>query len=424
MLEIEKLLIEVNAIRQRYEHIAKVTGENFNVFKIVKIAEDEVKHSAFLAELLNPKGSHGQGAKFLKLFVDQLNVSDFNCETAIVEAEKYIGPVTETTGGQIDIFIDDKMSNCIIIENKIYASDQENQLIRYYDYGKRNFKKQYLFYLTLKGSGASLFSIENKQKNIKLEVNKDYELKSYKNNILPWLEECQREAVSMPLLREGIAHYINLIKYLTNQSISKAMIKEIVDLLTKNTTNLANANELVKNWSYAKAIIQWKFWEALKNELIIELENENLKIEENDKTAIWDKVLTYYNGRAKLLGLWSQIYKKDEITLHWGCEINQRFYFGFTVENNGKGIISDQQEFKKYRDIILECDTLYKIDNPGWLGWQLSSPELNFNEFNSEAIFNLADDKYLEVTVQTIAKKAIEDINFVKRKLKELESHG
>lgn len=37
-------------------------GDFFNIFSILKMETDEVKtHSAFLAELLNPKGSHGQG---------------------------------------------------------------------------------------------------------------------------------------------------------------------------------------------------------------------------------------------------------------------------------------------------------------------------------------------------------------------------
>jgi hypothetical protein len=412
---LQHLLSELGAICKHHNEISRVTGANFNIFRILKVSEDEVKHSAFLTELLNPKGSHGQGDVFLKLFVEKLGIKDFHCESAIAEVEKHVGKVTDATGGRIDILVDDKRGNHIIIENKIYAGDQDNQLIRYH-----NFSHQNLFYLTLHGGDASEKSITNTEFEKKLVKGEDYKLISYKTDILDWLELCQKEAVSMPLVREGIAHYINLIKHLTGQSINKAMNKEIVDLLTKNPTNMANANELLKNWSYAKAIIQWKFWVALKNALLTEFKSENLELKENDKTADWDKVWTYYNGRAKLLGLWCQIYKKDEITLHWGCEINQRFYSGFTVENNGEGIISNQEEYKKYRDIILECDNLYKIDNPGWLGWQFSSPELNFNEFISEAIFNLADDKYLEETVQIIVKKAIENIRFVKEKLNNL----
>lgn len=41
-------------------------GENFNMFKILGLSRNETKlHSAFLAELLNTKGSHGLKDKFL-----------------------------------------------------------------------------------------------------------------------------------------------------------------------------------------------------------------------------------------------------------------------------------------------------------------------------------------------------------------------
>ncbi len=72
METMKNLLSQVSSIIQQYEKVAELTGENFNVFKILKVETKEVKtHSAFIAELLNPQGSHGQGDVFLKLFVEQ-----------------------------------------------------------------------------------------------------------------------------------------------------------------------------------------------------------------------------------------------------------------------------------------------------------------------------------------------------------------
>ena len=72
ILELEKLLIQVSAISKKYENAAKLTGENFNIFDVLKLSTSEVRtHSAFLAELLNPEGSHGQGDIFLRLFTYQ-----------------------------------------------------------------------------------------------------------------------------------------------------------------------------------------------------------------------------------------------------------------------------------------------------------------------------------------------------------------
>ena len=59
--DVQNLLTQVSVISEKYDAIAELTGENFNIFKILKMETKEVKtHSAFLAELLNPKGSNGQ----------------------------------------------------------------------------------------------------------------------------------------------------------------------------------------------------------------------------------------------------------------------------------------------------------------------------------------------------------------------------
>jgi hypothetical protein len=75
MNEIENLLYQITAIRKQYDKMAELTGENFNVFKVLGLTTNEVRtHSAFIAELLNPKGSHGQKDVFLKLFLEVLDI--------------------------------------------------------------------------------------------------------------------------------------------------------------------------------------------------------------------------------------------------------------------------------------------------------------------------------------------------------------
>jgi hypothetical protein len=68
-------------------------------------------------------------------------------------------------------------------------------------------------------------------------------------------------------------------------------------------------------------------------------------------------------------GLWIEIYNKDGITLHWGCEVQYNIFFGFTIEKDGKGGISDIEDMKPYRQIIKNCDELYRDDSKNWLGW-------------------------------------------------------
>lgn len=74
--EFQNLFGQVNALISKYKKVNELTGENFNVFKILKLESSEVRmHSAFIAELLNPKGSHTQNCllrsdiKFLPFYL-------------------------------------------------------------------------------------------------------------------------------------------------------------------------------------------------------------------------------------------------------------------------------------------------------------------------------------------------------------------
>jgi hypothetical protein len=156
--DINNLLSNVTHIRNHYEEIAFLTGESFNIFKILKLSTNEVRHSAFIAELLNTKGSHGQKDKYLEIFLEQIKIEDFPFDTksAEVKPEFHIGFINEdkTQGGRIDILIEDKNRKRIIIENKIYAGDQKNQLLRY-----NNFDE----------SAFNVVSLRNKDKNSSLK---------------------------------------------------------------------------------------------------------------------------------------------------------------------------------------------------------------------------------------------------------------
>lgn len=227
--QFQNLFVKVGAVLEKYKKVNELTGENFNVFKILKLASSEVRmHSAFIAELLDPKGSHGQKDVFLKLFIKAFcfKEREIDTESCRVEIEKHTGFISDdrTEGGRIDVFISDRYNNHIIIENKIYAGDQHNQLVRYYQHSKN----ADLFYLTLTGNQPSKNSHGN------LEDETHFRCISYKRHIIDWLEDCRKEVTILPVIRESITQYINLIKYLTNQTQNHFMQEELSEIIKDN----------------------------------------------------------------------------------------------------------------------------------------------------------------------------------------------
>lgn len=263
MNEIRQLLKEVASISLKYEQIAKITGENFNVFQILGLQSDEVRlHSAFLAELLNPKGRHGQSDLYLKLFINQIKlINDDEFDTASSQSfvEFHTIQITEDgdNGGRIDILIKDNAGRHIIIENKIYAGDQPKQLIRYNNFDP----KAILLYLNLTGDNPTLESTGE------LKKGEHYHVISYKTEIIEWLSLCMKESATLPIIRETIHQYINLIKKLTNQTTFNSMNMEIKDLLAEKEEYFKNVSVITEAYEGLKEEIRKTFFNILENEL-------------------------------------------------------------------------------------------------------------------------------------------------------------
>jgi hypothetical protein len=219
LAEAQGLLRHVGELVKHGEELQRATGEQFNLFQVLGVGHYEVStHSALLASLLDPRGSHGQGPRFLEGFIDVLKLEGpFDAGTASVKAEVSIGARTDTTGGRLDILLTDRTGNQIAIENKIYAGEQENWVRRYRN-GIRD--DAHLIYLTLDGSSPC--ELDEGQEDKVLCV-------SYATSIVQWLETCRKEVATIPIVRESLTQYIHLIQHLTHQNTSSRMNEGIVN---------------------------------------------------------------------------------------------------------------------------------------------------------------------------------------------------
>ena len=251
----------------------KEEGKRFNVFSALNMCSDEMRlHSRLLATLLNPKASHGLGNEFLKLFLIALGLPEdyiTYCKEQIVE--RTIGEVTETTGGRIDIILEDR-GHAVIIENKIYAGDQPNQLLRYHNYGVKTFGENNfkLVYLTLYGSDPSPYSLGGEH----FEFTK----LSYAQDILKLLEDFVPTQPQKPV-HSTIEDYITIIKQLTDQDMDteyqQSIINEAIDEKYIDVTS-----ELL--------LLQKQIGDKLIKDHIIEpLKDLGFKERQDDNGALW-----------------------------------------------------------------------------------------------------------------------------------------
>ena len=365
--QINSLLSQVQTVNKHYKKIKQLSGENFNVFRILKLESSEVRmHSAFIAELLNPLGSHGQGTVFLKAFIDEFcfKGQSLDLDSCKVEVEKHTGFISEnrTEGGRIDIIVTDKHYNHIIIENKIYATDQENQLLRYYKHSQR----ADLFYLTLGGVDPSEHS------KVLLTGGKDFKCLSYKTDITNWLQKCRKEAAVLPILRESITQYLNLVKYLTNQTTNDTMNDELSNLITSNLE--------------ASFLIADNLNNSLKNLLNkIDVEFEKIASDHN---------LEYVNGvnlEKNYTGFW--FYKPAWKYANIGFQFqsyNKKLIYGICAKKNPDSFPTD------LRSSIITASSFSGRPNGWWPTYQsMEDPFDNWGKY--EAWKALEDGRMVEL---------------------------
>lgn len=247
---------------------------DFNLFSVLGLETKEViLHSKLLAELLNPNGSHGMGSYFLSSFLEKLNEElnkELEIKFSLDELDKTTIEIEKDTNGKgrIDIFIETP-NDVIIIENKIYAGDQEKQLKRYNEFLSENFgeKTKHILYLTLYGTEPSEYSTEK----IKDNSEKFWKCISYSETIKEWLIQCLKNNNISDKVKIVIEQYLDVINILTP---NKSLFNE------KTSKNIIN---LIKNCSIIKQNYYELLW-CLKEYSLVSLFNQ---VDYN--TLLWNK---------------------------------------------------------------------------------------------------------------------------------------
>ncbi len=363
-------------------------GDSFNIFTTIGKSSDEVNiHSKFLAMLLDPKGEHGCGDAFLRIFCKKTvkNIGNLDLDKAEVFAEYSIGPIRNggTKGGRVDILIKFGKEYAIIIENKIYAGDQENQLLRYRNYAKETKYKNYkILYLTLDGH-----SPEEKSTGVNIEKASQDEIYwseiSYSNEIKDFLQNWinSKRNENKTWIYPVVEQYIKLIDEITDQN-SDDESEKIIKLLFEND-NLALAEEMKEGIRFTKKQI---FNDFCENELKVLAKNDYKLTTKEDEDE--EHLFRRHLAKSK----WKYYRLTFELDFNsYDCK------FGVTIRDDndidGRKRPRIEKELRKLQD--------YKNEHFWWMIWDyLEGDYANWNaesfvkvKYEPKELLGIIDEK-------------------------------
>jgi len=306
---------------------------NYNILTTVLKEHDEVRlHSRMIASLLDPSGEHYQSNLFLDKFLKVLNVPEFQIDSEKCSVYREYE--------NIDLYITDSNKH-IIMENKIYARDQKEQIKRYIEkIEKKNsnlkFNDILVIYLSLDRDEPSEYSLGNlsiKDNLIKRDSESIALFKSihYKPELLTWLEKSQYEIQNITNLNEVFRQYIDVVKMINNQYEDKIM--SLSDYIKDNKEVYELAMEIEKELPRVRKEIVNEFF----NKITVPLEE---KLSDEWKVEIVGDLNKRCNGNL-------HIYKKSWQYLIFAFEFDKNNYydgyFGIVRKN-------DKVDIKKIKD--------------------------------------------------------------------------
>ena len=156
---LEQFVVENDDLLELEEQVGR-----FNIFDALGIARVEIRHSNYLAWLLTPGESHGQGDLFLKALLmgilRKARQQEFTPPVSAVELDgaDLQGVEIRREWRNIDLLLTcDEPKFVIAIENKVDSGEHGNQLQRYEDTVAAEFPdtKRLFVFLTPEGDEAS-----------------------------------------------------------------------------------------------------------------------------------------------------------------------------------------------------------------------------------------------------------------------------
>ncbi len=416
--------MEEKLLQEAYEKSKDYLYEDssrFNLLSIIEKDRDEAHvHSKVIYNLLSQDWGKKDKETFLTLFLKEIGIEDENIYDKNWEVTREKAFDLDTIKGRLDFEI--KSKDCIyIIEMKIDAGDQPEQLIRYQEFAKEQHKKYKIFYLTLDGHNASKKSIgeeENLEENQKVE----YINISFKEEILNWLGNCLKLVEGKENKSACINQYIASINKILGEKNTK-----IKDNILKSVKDIKTAITIYEKLNENLQKVLESFFEELNKKLKNKLKDITPKPIYNESyikdyyNYTLDKIPQDYPGlyivlaenKSKNSNHYRFVLKLElspELTACFGFIKNDDdiketvpFVYFSQVKKNSSGLYN--KCIKGIKNLELE-DKLIENNKAYWCYVKNSKSEIiNFRDISlsNRALLSLIDEETLKEEVKNIA---------------------
>ena len=215
----DKLFMEFGPISEHYEKGVKAHAPDYNLFYILNIRHYETKvHTPFLRHLLDPHETHMQGSLFFNAFFNLIFKERF--QSSVVKSV-YVSEELAFPDGRMDLLIEysyKASQRAIVIENKIYHTDEPRQLERYFNHLTTSMgytaDNLHIVYLKPRAGMPGIDSIDPEKLN-KLVRNGQFTCLGYHDHIYPMLQRILTHKPTLPsVVKETIVQYLRTIKTL------------------------------------------------------------------------------------------------------------------------------------------------------------------------------------------------------------------
>lgn len=242
-------------LKEARERFADRLAPDFSIFDYLRT--DEMGLSRCIADLLDPKGKHGQKEVFLESFLEKINwLGDTRVGSVNLENQ---------ANGQrrIDIYLQFQNGDIIGIENKPWAGDQENQLSDYAAFIQKEVKGNKWLLIYLSNNEPSDYSGTKKEVFKKTEREGRFKQLRF-SEIIEWLEDCacKSRALIVRLFIEELAKFIRMN---VNGELDMSEENEIKSLILASSQNIESAFHVSSVMKSVKEALLKEFHDDLRN---------------------------------------------------------------------------------------------------------------------------------------------------------------